>query len=122
MINLQLAQILLNRIKKEGSSVVFPLVHDELADINIDQFDWLLPHLTKNDFRLFSAATYSVSPELIRKVGNLHEIGSMRTSRAYSEGRTIVYWKGSEKFTDTTSAKASNVIFAEQSELELANS
>ena len=122
LINLQLAQILLNRIKKEGSSVVFPLVHDELADISIDQFDWLLPHLTDNDFRLFSAATYSVSTELIRKVGNLHEIGSMRTSRSYSEGRTIVYWKGSEKFTDVASAKASKTIFAEQNELVLADS
>jgi hypothetical protein len=121
LINLQLAQILLNRIKKKGASVVFPLVHDELADISIDQFDWLLPHLTKNDFRLFSAATYSVSTELIRKVGQLHEIGSMRTSRAYSEGRTIVYWKGAEQFTDAASAKASSAVFAEQSELELAD-
>lgn len=121
LINLQLAQILLNRIKKKGASVVFPLVHDELADISIDQFDWLLPHLTKNDFRLFSAATYSVSTELIRKVGQLHEIGSMRTSRAYSEGRTIVYWKGAEQFTDAASAKASSAVFAEQSELVLAD-
>lgn len=117
LINLELAQLLLRRIKKSGCTVTFPLVHDELADINIDQFDWLLPHLNKQGFRLFSAATYSASSELIYKIGNYHEIGSMKTARSYSADRTIVYLGGAEKFLKTEEARKMDVIFAEQPEI-----
>lgn len=122
LINLQLAQLLLNRIRKSGCSVTFPLVHDELADINIDQFDWLLPHLTENGFRLFSAATYSASPELIHKIGHFHEIGSMRTAHPYHADRTIVYWGDAEQFTNEDAAKNVSLSFAEQSNLVLTGS
>ncbi|CAA6814597.1 MAG: Unknown protein [uncultured Thiotrichaceae bacterium] len=123
LINLQLAQLLLNRIRKAGCSVTFPLVHDELADINIDQFDWLLPHLTEHGFRLFSAATYSASPELIHKIGHFHEIGSMRTAYPYHADRTIVYWGDAEQFTSEEAAKSSsNLRFTDQSSLVLTGS
>jgi len=117
LINLELAQLLLRRIKKSGCTVTFPLIHDELADINIDQFDWLLPHLNKQGFRLFSAATYSASSELIHKIGNYHEIGSMKTARSYSADRTIVYLGGAEKFLTTEEARKMNIIFAEHPEI-----
>ena len=113
-------QLLLNRLKTPDFHITFPLIHDELANINLDQFDWLLPHLTKQGFNLFSAGTHSTSPELIYKIKNFHEIGSMRTAYPYDKNRTVVYWGGTESFMNATDAAQSNVIFAEQSMLSLA--
>ncbi len=119
LINLELALLLLKRIKMAGSSITFPLVYDELASINIDQFDWLLSHLKEQGFRLFAAATHNLSAEVIHKVKNYHEIGSMRTDRSYSAERTIVYWGGAEKFLDKNDVKTLNIAFSEQSNLSL---
>ena len=122
LINLELVQLLLSRIKKSDCDVTFPLIHDELAEINIDQFDWLLNHLSTQGFNLFSAATYSTSPELIHKIKNYHEIGSMKTARSYSAERTVVYWNGAEKFINNDSLDLKSISLAEQSKLELPSS
>ncbi len=121
LINLELVRLLLNRIKKSGCHITFPLVHDELANISLDQFDWLLPRLTKQGFNLFSAGTHSTSSELVYKIKNFHEIGSMRTAYPYHENRTIVYWGGAEQFLSTADAKQTKVAFAEQSSLSLSS-
>lgn len=117
LINMELAQILLNRIKKAGCDVIFPLVHDEVAEINIDQFDWLLSHLTQKGFRLFSAATFSTSPDLIHKIGNYHEIGNMKTARSYNPDRRSVYWGGAETFQSEKGLDKTSLAHSEQSQL-----
>ncbi len=119
LINLELVQLLLSRIKKDGCHITFPLVHDELANVNLDQFDWLLPHLKEKGFNLFSAGTESTSSALLFKIKNVHDIGSMRTAHPYHKTRTRVYWGRAEEFLSTKEAQRSNIIFAEQSTLDL---
>ena len=44
------------------------------------------------------AATHSLSPEVIAKIGDYHSLDSMRTSKPYHPSRDYVYWNGGESF------------------------
>lgn len=100
LINLKLVQILLSKLRANGCSLMFPLVLDEVATVDVKQFDWLLDDIKKSGFNLFAASTHSASSELIYKIGRYHELGEMRTAKPYSAERTLVYWGGAEYFTD----------------------
>ncbi len=119
LINLELVQLLLSRIKKAGCYISFPLVHDELANVNLDQFDWLLPHLKEQGFNLFAAGTESTSGELLFKIKNIHKIGRARTAHPYHKTRTKVYWGRAEQFLSTEEAISSNISIAKQPSLDL---
>ncbi len=104
LINLKLVQILLSKLRANGCSLMFPLVLDEVATVDVNQFDWLLDDIKRSGFNLFAASTHSASPELIYKIGRHHELGEMRTAKPYSSERTMVYWGGAEFFADEQSA------------------
>jgi len=99
LINLKLVQILLKRLRASGYDLLLPLVLDEIATVDVKQFDWLLDDIKKSGFNLFAASTHSASSQLIFKIGRYHEIGAMRTQKPYSKERTLVYWGGAELFT-----------------------
>ncbi len=100
LINLKLVQILLRKLRANGCSLMFPLVLDEVATVDVKQFDWLLDDIKKSGFNLFAASTHSASSELIYKIGRYHELGEMRTARPYSAERSLVYWGGAEYFSE----------------------
>lgn len=99
LINLKLVQILLKRLRASGYDLMLPLVLDEVATVDVKQFDWLLADIKNSGFNLFAASTHSASSQLIYKIGRYHEIGAMRTERPYSKARTLVYWGGAEYLT-----------------------
>ncbi|TYK66911.1 hypothetical protein [Colwellia echini] len=99
LINLKLVQILLKRLRASGYDLLLPLVLDEIATVDIKQFDWLLDDIKASGFNLFAASTHSASSQLIYKIGRYHEIGAMRTQKPYSKERTLVYWGGAELFS-----------------------
>lgn len=99
LINLKLVQILLKRLRASGYDLLLPLVLDEVATVDVKQFDWLLDDIKASGFTLFAASTHSASSQLIYKIGRYHEIGAMRTQKPYSKERTLVYWGGAELFT-----------------------
>ena len=72
---------------------------DEIATVDVKQFDWLLDDIKASGFNLFAASTHSASSQLIYKIGRYHEIGAMRTQKPYSKERTLVYWGGADLFT-----------------------
>ncbi len=109
LINLELVQILLGKVLRSSCRVIFPLVLDEVATVDVGQFDWLLPHLASRGFNLFAASTYSASTELVQKIGNYHEIGAMRTNKPYSEKRTAVYWGGAEQMGELDKIELDNI-------------
>jgi len=99
LINLKLVQILLKRLRASGYDLLLPLVLDEVATVDVKQFDWLLDDIKASGFTLFAASTHSASSQLIYKIGRYHEIGAMRTEKPYSKERTLVYWGGAELFS-----------------------
>jgi hypothetical protein len=81
-------------------------VLDEVATVDVNQFDWLLDDIKRSGFNLFAASTHSASSELIYKIGRHHQLGEMRTAKPYSAERTMVYWGGAEFFTDPQSLES----------------
>ena len=100
LINLKLVQILLGRLRRNDCTLMFPLVLDEVATVDVNQFDWLLDDIKQSGFNLFAASTHSASSELIFKIGRHFQLGDMRTARPYSAERSMVFWGGAEYFTD----------------------
>lgn len=100
LINLKLVQILLGRLRRNDCTLMFPLVLDEVATVDVNQFDWLLDDIKRSGFNLFAASTHSASSELIFKIGRHFQLGDMRTARPYSAERSMVFWGDAEYFTD----------------------
>ncbi len=116
LINLELVKILLKRVIPTGVRLEMPLVFDEAADINIDQFDWILPNLSQAGFSLFAAATHSVSTELIHKIGQYFSVDEMTTSQPYDKKRTLVFWNGGEGFEQLDSDNLMDLVLADQTD------
>jgi hypothetical protein len=112
LINLELVRRLLRRVLHPGVALSFPLVLDELANIDVSQVPALLDRLKSQGFNLFAAATHSASPELIHQIGRHCELGVMHTRRPYDAHRTAVFWGGAEGFT--TDAAYSGWVSQEQ--------
>jgi hypothetical protein len=116
LINLELVKILLKRVIPTGIRLEMPLIFDEAADINIDQFDWILPNLSQAGFSLFAAATHSVSTELIHKIGAYFSVDEMTTSQPYDSKRTLVFWNGGEGFEPLGSDQLTDLVLADQTD------
>lgn len=116
LINLELVKILLKRVIPTGIRLEMPLIFDEAADINIDQFDWILPNLSEAGFSLFAAATHSVSTELIHKIGLWFSMDEMTTSQPYDNKRTLVFWNGGEGFESLGSEQLADLVLADQTD------
>lgn len=111
LINLKLVQILLKRLRASGYDLMLPLVLDEVATVDVKQFDWLLNDIKDSGFNLFAASTHSASSQLIYKIGRYHEIGAMRTEKPYSKERTLVYWGGAEILSPSNSVDKAQLDF-----------
>jgi len=111
LINLKLVQILLKRLRASGYDLMLPLVLDEVATVDVKQFDWLLNDIKDSGFNLFAASTHSASSQLIYKIGRYHEIGAMRTEKPYSKERTLVYWGGAEILSPSKSVDKAQLDF-----------
>ena len=99
LIKIKLVQLLLKRLIYHNCETSFPIVHDEIANIDIGQFDWWLADLTENGFNLMAAGTHSTSPELQAKIGRRHVMDALITALPYHSERNRVYWQGAEEFT-----------------------
>ena len=98
LIKIKLVQLLLKRLIYHNCDTSFPIVHDEIANIDIGQFDWWLADLAQNGFNLMAAGTHSTSPELQAKIGRRHVMDALITALPYHNERNRVYWQGSEEF------------------------
>lgn len=119
LINLKLVQILLKRLRASGYDLLLPLVLDEIATVDVKQFDWLLDDIKASGFNLFAASTHSASSQLIHKIGRYHEIGAMRTEKPYSKERTLVYWGGAELFNSVSESTGEQLIGNQANEEQL---
>ncbi len=117
LINLKLVQILLKRLRASGYDLMLPLVLDEVATVDVKQFDWLLNDIKTSGFNLFAASTHSASSQLIYKIGRYHEIGAMRTEKPYSKERTLVYWGGAEYLSPITEIDEAQLNFLDSAEV-----
>jgi hypothetical protein len=99
LIKIKLVQLLLKRLIYHNCETSFPIVHDEIANIDIGQFDWWLADLTENGFNLMAAGTHSTSSELQAKIGRRHVMDALITALPYHSERNRVYWQGAEEFT-----------------------
>lgn len=113
LIKIKLVQLLLKRLIYHNCETSFPIVHDEIANIDIGQFDWWLADLAQNGFNLMAAGTHSTSPELQAKIGRRHVMDALTTAKPYHSERSRVYWQGAEEFTD----QSAGFIDAQQVEL-----
>jgi hypothetical protein len=116
LINLKLVQILLKRLRASGYDLMLPLVLDEVATVDVKQFDWLLNDIKTSGFNLFAASTHSASSQLIYKIGRYHEIGAMRTEKPYSKERTLVYWGGAEYLAPMAEIDEAQLSFLDSAE------
>lgn len=98
LIKIKLVQLLLSRLIAHQTQTAFPIVHDEIANIDIGQFDWWLQDLSNAGFCLVAAGTHSTSPELQAKIGRRHVLDAMTTALPYHQERNRVYWQGAEEF------------------------
>ena len=108
LIKIKLVQLLLKRLIYHNCQTSFPIIHDEIANIDIGQFDWWLADLTQNGFNLMAAGTHSTSPELQAKIGRRHVMDALITALPYHNERNRVYWQGSEEFTHESTDKHQN--------------
>jgi len=99
LINLELVRRLLQGVLAPGVALSFPLVLDEVANVDVGQIPGLLERLQHQGFNLFAAATHSASSELIHQIGRHCELGRMHTRQPYDKRRTVVFWGGAEGFT-----------------------
>ena len=113
LIKIKLVQLLLKRLIYHNCNTSFPIVHDEIANIDIGQFDWWLADLAQSGFNLMAAGTHSTSPELQAKIGRRHVMDALTSALPYHNERSRVYWQGAEEFTDS----ADNSVIADQENL-----
>jgi len=110
LIKIKLVQLLLKRLIAHNCDTSLPIVHDEIANIDIGQFDWWLNDLAESGFKLMAAGTHSTSPELQAKIGRRHVMDALTTALPYHVERNRVYWKGAETFTSLDSSEQAELL------------
>ncbi len=55
LINLKLVRMLLAKLRADSCMVQLPVIMDEAANINVDQYEWLLDDIRQSGFFLFTA-------------------------------------------------------------------
>lgn len=99
LIKIKLLQLLLRRLLAHDCATALPIVYDEIANIDISQFDWWLDDLGRSGFHLIAAGTHSTSPALQAKIGNRHVMDALHSGKPYHGERARVFWRGPETFT-----------------------
>lgn len=100
LINLKLVRILLAKLRADSCMVKLPVIMDEAANINVDQYEWLLRDIRDSGFYLFTAGTHSSGAELVHMIGNHYDVDALKTAKPYVAERTRVVWNGPQSFYD----------------------
>lgn len=100
LINLKLVRILLAKLRADSCMVKLPVIMDEAANINVDQYEWLLRDIRDSGFYLFTAGTHSSGAELVHMIGSHYDVDALKTAKPYTSERTRVVWNGPQSFYD----------------------
>ena len=100
LINLKLVRILLAKLRADSCMVKLPVIMDEAANINVNQYEWLLRDIKDSGFFLFTAGTHSSGAELVHMIGNHYDVDALKTAKPYTAERTRVVWNGPQSFYD----------------------
>jgi hypothetical protein len=100
LINLKLVRMLLAKLRADSCMVTLPVIMDEAANINVDQYEWLLRDIKNSGFFLFTAGTHSSGAELVHMIGHYYDVDALKTAKPYSAERTRVVWDGPQAFYD----------------------
>ena len=98
LINLKLVRMLLAKLRADSCMVQLPVIMDEAANINVDQYEWLLDDIRKSGFFLFTAGTHSSGAELVHMIGHHYDVDALKTAKPYTKERTRVVWGGPQAF------------------------
>ncbi|WP_286270537.1 hypothetical protein [Thalassotalea hakodatensis] len=115
LINLKLVRILLAKLRADSCMVKLPVIMDEAANINVNQYEWLLRDIKDSGFYLFTAGTHSSGAELVHMIGNHYDVDALKTAKPYTAERTRVVWDGPQSFYDEESFES----FVENDQIEL---
>jgi DNA repair exonuclease SbcCD ATPase subunit len=100
LINLKLVRMLLAKLRADSCMVTLPVIMDEAANINVNQYEWLLKDIKDSGFFLFTAGTHSSGAELVHMIGHYYDVDALKTAKPYSAERTRVVWDGPQAFYD----------------------
>lgn len=100
LINLKLVRMLLAKLRADSCMVTLPVIMDEAANINVNQYEWLLEDIKNSGFFLFTAGTHSSGAELVHMIGHYYDVDALKTAKPYSAERTRVVWSGPQAFYD----------------------
>lgn len=98
LINLKLVRMLLAKLRADSCMVQLPVIMDEAANINVDQYEWLLDDIRKSGFFLFTAGTHSSGAELVHMIGHHYDVDALKTAKPYTKERSRVVWGGPQAF------------------------
>ena len=98
LINLKLVRMLLAKLRADSCMVQLPVIMDEAANINVDQYEWLLDDIRESGFFLFTAGTHSSGAELVHMIGHHYDVDALKTGMPYTKERTRVVWGGPQAF------------------------
>ena len=115
LINHKLVRILLAKLRADSCMVKLPVIMDEAANINVNQYEWLLRDIKDSGFYLFTAGTHSSGAELVHMIGNHYDVDALKTAKPYTAERTRVVWDGPQSFYDEESFES----FVENDQIEL---
>jgi DNA repair exonuclease SbcCD ATPase subunit len=115
LINLKLVRILLAKLRADSCMVKLPVIMDEAANINVNQYEWLLRDIKDSGFYLFTAGTHSSGAELVHMIGNHYDVDALKTAKPYTAERARVVWDGPQSFYDEESFES----FVEDDQIEL---
>ena len=98
LINLKLVRMLLAKLRADSCMVQLPVIMDEAANINVDQYEWLLDDIRESGFFLFTAGTHSSGAELVHMIGHHYDVDALKTAKPYTKERSRVVWGGPQAF------------------------
>ncbi|WP_339720490.1 hypothetical protein [uncultured Paraglaciecola sp.] len=115
LINLKLVRILLAKLRADSCMVKLPVIMDEAANINVNQYEWLLNDIKDSGFYLFTAGTHSSGAELVHMIGNHYDVDALKTAKPYTAERARVVWDGPQSFYNEEAFES----FVEDEQIEL---
>ncbi|KAF7772322.1 hypothetical protein PCIT_a2374 [Pseudoalteromonas citrea] len=115
LINLKLVRILLAKLRADSCMVKLPVIMDEAANINVNQYEWLLRDIKDSGFYLFTAGTHSSGAELVHMIGNHYDVDALKSAKPYTAERARVVWDGPQSFYDEDGFES----FTEDDQIEL---
>lgn len=119
LINLKLVRMLLAKLRADSCMVQLPVIMDEAANINVDQYEWLLDDIRESGFFLFTAGTHSSGAELVHMIGHHYDVDALKTGKPYTKERTRVVWGGPQAFFNESDFEAYQEGSSNDNQIEL---